>query len=209
MPTSGSGSSSAGPDATEQRLRETICTVRDGSSPLPNIAFYKVGAAAAPHPLISANVSADGRLVSVTTEDAAVSVWSLLPRKEEMPSESPLRSTSALRAHQRLLLGCDFGDEQEEAATATQGHLSPSDSEYFCLRGHAGPVYASAFVPSSSPNSEPSPCRHLLSCGADTTVRIWDVETLTNRAVYQGHTYPVWCLDVNRLGTNAVTGKNC
>jgi hypothetical protein len=30
---------------------------------------------------------------------------------------------------------------------------------------------------------------------------------MTNRAVYQGHTYPVWCLDIDRLGTNAVTGQ--
>ena len=38
-------------------------------------------------------------------------------------------------------------------------------------------------------------------------MRLWDHETGTNLAVYKGHTYPVWCLDIDRLGVNAVTGS--
>lgn len=54
------------------------------------------------------------------------------------------------------------------------------------LIAHSGPVYTTTFDPSS-----PTP-RHLLSCSADTTTRLWSLDTLTNVAVYRGHQAPVW-----------------
>jgi WD40 repeat protein len=74
-----------------------------------------------------------------------------------------------------------------------------------CVRlvGHAGPVYDVGFVPGNS--------KYLLSCSEDTSMRLWDITAGThssNLVVYQGHTYPVWCLAVDRLGLNIVTGTS-
>ena len=216
-----------------ERLRETIGSVRNGPSPLPTIGLYRLMHAsdnfgAAPHPVISSTISPDARLLSATTEDSAVHVWSLLPQSEADDSEEKFAPTSAssasvpcgdqgsrlcpgqLRSHQKLLLGCDFGDEEkeeeEDEGAGEEAVELFGDSR--TLRGHAGPVFASTFVPASSASASTTwTGRHLLSCSEDTTLRIWDLETLTNKAVYQGHTYPVWCLDVDRLGTNAVSGS--
>lgn len=62
------------------------------------------------------------------------------------------------------------------------------------LIAHSGPVYTTAFDTSS-----PSP-RYLLSCSADTTTRLWSLDTLTNVAVYRGHQAPVW--DVQWAGVS-------
>ena len=206
-----------------ERLRETIGTVRNGPSPLPTIGLYKLTHAgdrsgAAPHPVISSTISSDARLLSATTEDSAVHVWSLLPQgeaddsSEEKPSTSghssgDLLDPAQMRAHQKILLGCDFGDEGEEEGDEAAELFGDCRT----LRGHSGPVYASSFVPVPTTTSAASSTswtgRHLLSCSEDTTLRLWDLETLTNRAVYQGHTYPVWCVDIDRLGTNVVSGS--
>ena len=37
-------------------------------------------------------------------------------------------------------------------------------------------------------------------------MRLWDVSGY-NVAVYKGHSYPVWSVDVDRIGVNAVTGN--
>ena len=209
-----------------ERLRETIGSVRNGPSPLPTIGMYKLTHASdssggAPHPVISSTISPDARLLSATTEDSAVHVWSLLPQGEADESdEKPSTSTQSgdqssrlspgqLRSHQKLLLGCDFGDEEEEEGDGVGHDAIELSGDCRTLRGHSGPVFASTFVPTPSTASSSSTWtgRHLLSCSEDTTLRIWDLETLTNKAVYQGHTYPVWCLDIDRLGTNAVSGS--
>lgn len=62
------------------------------------------------------------------------------------------------------------------------------------LIAHSGPVYTTAFDIAS-----PSP-RYLLSCSADTTTRLWSLDTLTNVSVYRGHQAPVW--DVQWAGVS-------
>ena len=221
-------SSAANVEAME-RLRETIGSVRNGPSPLPTIGLYRLAHAsddlgAAPHPVISSTISPDARLLSATTEDSAVHVWSLLPHGEADDSEDKFATTSTsasvpsgdhssrlcpgqLRSHQQLLLGCDFGDEEEEEGEGAGEEAAELFGDCRTLRGHAGPVFASTFVPTPTASTSTWTGRHLLSGSEDTTLRIWDLETLTNKAVYQGHTYPVWCLDIDRLGTNAVSGS--
>lgn len=70
--------------------------------------------------------------------------------------------------------------------------------------GHSGPVYALSFSPSialptntadgnldTAPSADSQP-RYLLSCSADTTIRLWSLDTWTNLVVYRSHTMPVW-----------------
>ena len=38
-------------------------------------------------------------------------------------------------------------------------------------------------------------------------MRLWDLETGINKAMYQGHSYPIWSVDSDRVGINIATGK--
>jgi hypothetical protein len=131
LPSTKKQSTSMAPDATEEameRLRHTIRSVHEGPSSLPTIGLYRLAMSSdttsLPHPLISSTISSDARLLSATSEDSTVVVWNLLPREGEDPELASTSSTTTtsvhsrpnipLRAHQKVLLGCDFGDEQEE-----------------------------------------------------------------------------------------------
>ena len=114
--------------------------------------------------------SGDNSLVAVGTAESYIRVWSLDNR--------PLISPSDLAGSQ------------------------PSASRR--LIGHSGPVYALSFSPSiavpepatngntSDTTSSDSQPRYLLSCSADTTIRLWSLETWTNLVVYRAHQSPVW-----------------
>ncbi|GAA5977148.1 hypothetical protein JCM5350_003236 [Sporobolomyces pararoseus] len=65
----------------------------------------------------------------------------------------------------------------------------PSAPQTRKLIAHSGPVYSLSFDPVPGPSSAP---RYLLSCSADTTIRLWSLETYTNLVVYRGHREPVW-----------------
>jgi transcription initiation factor TFIID subunit 5 len=58
-------------------------------------------------------------------------------------------------------------------------------------------VYGLAFIPGTD---------FLISCSEDTTLRAWDYKSGVNKALYRGHTYPVWSVDVDRLGLSIATG---
>ncbi|KAL0951288.1 hypothetical protein HGRIS_007999 [Hohenbuehelia grisea] len=65
------------------------------------------------------------------------------------------------------------------------------------LIGHSGPVYSVAFDPLSGSAAPP---KYLLSCSADTTVRLWSMDTMTNVVAYRGHQNPVWDVKWNPTG---------
>ena len=46
-----------------------------------------------------------------------------------------------------------------------------------------------------------------MSVSEDTTMRLWDLKNGVNKAVYQGHSYPIWSVDSDRVGASVVTGK--
>lgn len=114
--------------------------------------------------------SCDNSLVAVGTAESYVRVWSL----ENRPLTSP----------------ADAQDAQ------------PSSSRR--LVGHSGPVYALSFSPSAamseptmngdnrpSTNADSQP-QYLLSGSADTTIRLWSLDTWSNLVVYRAHQSPVW-----------------
>ncbi|KAK5865427.1 hypothetical protein PBY51_019698 [Eleginops maclovinus] len=47
----------------------------------------------------------------------------------------------------------------------------------------------------------------LLSCSEDTTVRYWDLGSFTNTALYRGHAYPVWDVDVSPCSLYFASGS--
>lgn len=114
--------------------------------------------------------SGDNALVAIGTAESYIRVWSL--------DNKPLTAANDPPTHQ------------------------PSSSRR--LIGHSGPVYALSFSPSiavpqprtnghttSSYSSDSSP-QYLLSCSADTTIRLWSLDTWSNLVVYRSHNSPVW-----------------
>ena len=114
--------------------------------------------------------SGDNSLAAVGTSESYIRVWSLDNR--------PLTSPADPASHQ------------------------PSASRR--LVGHSGPVYALSFSPSITipepatngdtfnTKSDESQPRYLLSSSADTTIRLWSLDTWTNLVVYRAHQSPVW-----------------
>jgi len=168
----------------EDKLKVILNAVRDsGPSPLPSTCLYKifnenVGTCCA-------SVSKDAQVLATGNEDSSVEVWDLLPSEEHLNVPNPASQIPLGR-----------GGESLEKDSVLE---LPSVKNRRILRGHSEPVYDVAFSPSSKDM--------LFSVSGDRTMRLWDQATGTNLVVYRGHTYPVWCLDIDRLGVNVVTGS--
>ncbi|KAF2176373.1 WD40 repeat-like protein [Zopfia rhizophila CBS 207.26] len=79
------------------------------------------------------------------------------------------------------------------------------------LIGHAGPVYAVSFSPSTNnpdPSGPSTSPQYLLSCSADKTIRLWGLEMWTCLVAYRGHDNPIWDLQWGPHGHYFLTGSN-
>ena len=85
-------------------------------------------------------------------------------------------------------------------------NLSDKNGDSRKLIGHRGPVYDVAFIRQGMMAQNLS--QLVLSVSEDTTMRVWDTSNGLTRAVYCGHSYPVWCLDVDSLGMSIATGTS-
>ncbi|WFD34987.1 Transcription initiation factor TFIID subunit 5 [Malassezia cuniculi] len=72
------------------------------------------------------------------------------------------------------------------------------------LIGHSAAVYGVDFDPSGGSGSSP---RHLLSCSADGTARLWNLDTYSALVSYRGHQHPVWDVSWGPLGTYFATAS--
>lgn len=71
------------------------------------------------------------------------------------------------------------------------------------LIGHSGPVYTVAFAPSTykpTPDSADTDSKWLLSCSADGTIRLWNLDVFQCLVVYKGHVGPVWSVSWGPFG---------
>ncbi|KAL1595535.1 Transcription initiation factor TFIID subunit 5 [Nothophoma quercina] len=90
-----------------------------------------------------------------------------------------------------------------------ESNTQPSSSRR--LVGHAGPVYAVSFSPSTANRVEggpPTNTQFLLSCSEDKTVRLWSLDTWTCLVAYRGHDNPIWDLQWGPYGHYFLTGSN-
>ena len=77
------------------------------------------------------------------------------------------------------------------------------------LIGHSGPVYSVAFAPSTAkfaadgPNTE---TKWLLSCSADATIRLWNLDLWQQMVIYKGHVGPVWSVSWGPFGHYFASG---
>ncbi|RWS27191.1 TAF5-like RNA polymerase II p300/CBP-associated factor-associated factor 65 kDa subunit 5L [Leptotrombidium deliense] len=73
------------------------------------------------------------------------------------------------------------------------------DRKHKCvLRGHSETVYQNCFLPETE---------LLLSCSEDTTLRAWNMSTMSCSQIYSGHDYPIWCLDASNFGFYFASGS--
>ena len=87
----------------------------------------------------------------------------------------------------------------------------PQPSSSRRLIGHAGPVYAVSFSPSTASSDPTAPStapRYLLSSSADKTVRLWSIDTWSCLVVYKGHDHPVWDVTWGPFGHYFITGSH-
>ncbi|XP_025092096.1 TAF5-like RNA polymerase II p300/CBP-associated factor-associated factor 65 kDa subunit 5L [Pomacea canaliculata] len=154
-------------------LRETICRVRALPPNLPSVCFYTF--INAYQGLCTSNVSPDARLICGGFEDSSIQLWRLQPE--------PLASQSTESCNSNITLAADFIYKDEDERKVK---IDLESQEAVTLRAHSGPVYKTAFSPDS---------RYILSCSRDATVRLWDLTTRSNVAIYQGHSGCVWDVD--------------
>ncbi|KAJ1026957.1 hypothetical protein NDA16_002250 [Ustilago loliicola] len=129
--------------------------------------------------------SDDITLMAAGFEESFVQVWSLKGEKlrgiRGNPNLSSIRDSKTL-ARQR---------EAESYSTRR-------------LIGHSGPVYGVDFDPVGGSASPP---RHLLSCSADATARLWSLDTYSALVAYRGHQHPVWDIKWSPIGTYFATAS--
>ncbi|XP_059144667.1 TAF5-like RNA polymerase II p300/CBP-associated factor-associated factor 65 kDa subunit 5L isoform X2 [Physella acuta] len=163
----------------EEELSAAIKAVRDLPPCLPSICFFTF--LNTYQGLCSATISRDKKKLSGCFEDASISVWSLEPDVfQKLPAECDV-SKIVLSAD---LLYCTE-DEIKEKLT----NKSNQSTETAKLIGHRGPVYKSRFLSDSK--------SYVMSCSEDSTVRLWNMSSQTNVAVYKGHSSAVWDLCIS------------
>ncbi|QRW00358.1 transcription initiation factor TFIID subunit 5 [Ceratobasidium sp. AG-Ba] len=154
-----------GPDPGESMGSVERFTTAQRSGALPSVCAFTVHDAM--DGMTCAGFSQDSTLMAVGFSESYIRLWNLKGEKlRGMRSDFQAAGVKDASSLKRL---------REKHGTTTRK-----------LIAHAGPVYTTTFDPSS-----PTP-RHLLSCSADTTTRLWSLDTLTNVAVYRGHQAPVW-----------------
>ncbi|XP_062592519.1 TAF5-like RNA polymerase II p300/CBP-associated factor-associated factor 65 kDa subunit 5L [Saccostrea cucullata] len=156
-------------------LQLSIKQVREGPPCLPSICFYTF--INAYQGLCTVDISPDKTLLSAGFEDSSIKLWSTTP--------SLLQSTPQTVDPCKLYIAADYWnvDIMEEC--------KPRYTETVTLRAHSGTVYKTCFSHDS---------KYLMSASEDATVRLWDLNTHTNRVCYRGHNAPVWDLDVGSIG---------
>lgn len=135
--------------------------------------------------LTSSAFSSDLTLMAAGFEESYVQVWSL--------KGEPLRE-----------LRSDLNLSSIRDRKTLQQHRAPGTNTTRKLIGHSAPVYGVDFDPVGGSGSSP---RHLLSCSADGTARLWSLDTYAALVAYRGHQYPVWDVSWGPLGTYFVTAS--
>lgn len=154
------------------RLKDLSRKITVSHTILPSIVCYTMHNTY--NSLSCLEISPDSTMMATGTQDSYIDLWSL--KREKFYDAKP--STELASA------------ESESFSSLSNLHGSiPSDKKR--LIGHSGPVYSAKFSRGN---------RVLLSCSADTTVRLWSLDLFANVVTFQGHRFPVWDVDISPLG---------
>ena len=181
------------------KIHDVIKAVREGPSPLPSVTVYKVTNSYSN--VMCAAISEDSSLLMTGCEDSSLISWDLAPApSSSQASAVPSNNVKGKQENSLNLvldhdpsvinLGCDDNNYAMDATEKVQRKS--------ILRGHSGPVYDVSYTAQG---------RYLMSVSEDTTMRLWDLKSGVNKAIYHGHSYPIWSVDTDRVGFNLVTGQ--
>lgn len=162
------------------KVLDVIKAVREGPSQCPSTTIYRLC-----NTYSNTNcgaISKDSSLLLTGCDDSSLIAWDLSPIAMISKSEGSSLDSDDPSV---IKLGCD-----DPAETVQRKSI---------LRGHAGPIFDVAFTAKG---------RYLMSVSEDTTMRLWDLKNRVNKAIYQGHTYPIWSVDADSIGSSLVTGMH-
>ncbi|KAK3103695.1 hypothetical protein FSP39_021099 [Pinctada imbricata] len=159
------------------QLQQAIKNVRQGPLCAPSICFYTF--LNAHQGLCTVDISANKTLLSAGFEDSSIKLWSITP--------GMIQSKPAGIDPSKIYIAADYWRIEDH----TEDDSKVRYEEVVTMRGHSGTVYKTCFT---------SDCKYLLSASEDYTVRLWDLETHTNRVSYRGHSYPIWDMDTSSTG---------
>ncbi|GAA6054586.1 hypothetical protein JCM3770_000064 [Rhodotorula araucariae] len=138
--------------------------------------------------LSTVTFSEDSTVMATGFTESYIRLWSL--------------DGKGLRALRTDLSEDEVGKIHDAAELAKLYH--PDAPQTRKLIAHSGPVYSLSFDPVPGPAGPP---RYLLSASADTTVRLWSLETYQNLVVYRGHREPVWAVEWGPRGVYFATAS--
>lgn len=156
--------------AEVDRLKELGSRAVLSAATLPSISCYTLHNTY--DGVTSIDMSPDGRLLATGSRDSYIDVWSL--------TSEPLRTVKI--STELASMDLSLIESLEELK---DGEGSPTKR----LVGHAGPVYATRFLP-------PAGNRFMLSASQDRSLRLWSLDLFAPVVVYRSHTLPVWDVDV-------------
>ena len=189
-------------NSNQERLNQIIQAVhQNGPTPLPSTCLYKIFPNNSSS-TTSVCISSDFSLMALGCEDSSVTVWDLLPSSSSLDNQ-PITAIDLeyYNPVSDVPLGCDRSQTINERLQSSK--TSEPNRGKKLLQGHCGAVYDVSFVPSKFHKESRD---LLLSVSRDKTMRLWNVSEQCNISAYKGHTYPIWSVDVDRLGVNVVTG---
>ncbi|XP_039257903.2 TAF5-like RNA polymerase II p300/CBP-associated factor-associated factor 65 kDa subunit 5L [Styela clava] len=203
------------PEVDLKTLRSSIQAVNDSKPSIGNICVHRLRATES-YGLTHATISNGYNFMSTGHEDSAVRLWKLASSSNSTDAftqsnsafndttSKTTQNTNTVNSPQgrlspdvsKIHLGCDFFDTVK---TKLEGiNTFDNTNSMKCLRAHSDSVMGSCFSHDD---------KYLLTCSEDTTVRLWDLSTQKNKAIYRGHIHPVWCIAMSNYSVYFATGS--
>uniref|UniRef100_A0A914VIR7 LisH domain-containing protein n=1 Tax=Plectus sambesii TaxID=2011161 RepID=A0A914VIR7_9BILA len=160
---------------SDKRLaqKEMLKKVKISAENPPSVCFFSI--LNAHGGACCAEITEDTTMMAAGYGNSTVQVFSL--NQETLKHIKPMEKLE--------LLDQEAEDIYQQVLDETKG--SPS----ITLKGHSGPVYGTSFSPDK---------RLLLSCGEDSTIRLWSTQLWSNVVVYRIGGYPIWDVKFSARG---------
>ncbi|XP_043679744.1 TAF5-like RNA polymerase II p300/CBP-associated factor-associated factor 65 kDa subunit 5L isoform X2 [Vespula pensylvanica] len=81
----------------------------------------------------------------------------------------------------------------------SENNLFRDEAGAIVLRGHTDVIHDMRFVPNAD---------LLLTVSSDKNMRVWRLHDYTCAAIYNGHNYPIWCMDTSIFNLYIATGSH-
>ena len=153
--------------------------------------------------VVRLELDAAGGTLAVGHFDGRIRLWDLASGAERVALYGHRRAITALRFDRSgLQLASGSADTDVVLWDVT------AEAGLFRLHGHRDAVTDLCFLDGARARAAPSDVRagtHLLSCGKDSLIKVWDLQQQACVHTAAGHTGEVWALDASPDGSRLVT----